>query len=116
MTSEEYKKLNDYLNLIFLELNKADYFLLNNLISISNLNEKFNSFIFNYDLSEQKEKINNYLSYEELYKITREIIANIDEKYLPIYDKVFNDGTLAFNYENSDSHCYTENNKILIDV
>lgn len=66
MTPEEYKKLNDYLNLIFLELNKYDYFLLNNIRPISILNEMFNSFIWDYDLSEQKN--DSYLSMKNYIK------------------------------------------------
>lgn len=116
MTEEQYKKLNYYLNIIFMELLKIDDFLPKNLSALQNTSEKFLEFVSDYELKENYNE--NSLTYEDIYKIAREIIESINKKYLPIYDKIIDNGILDFNYENdgSGSCCYIKNNNILIDV
>lgn len=104
MTKEEYKKLNNHLNDIFLELEKKDSFLLENLYFISMISEDFTHFIKQFDFKE--DKLENNLSYEDVYSIAREIIASFNEDYLIEYDKILNDGTLDFNYDKDKSGCW----------
>lgn len=116
MTKEEYKKLNDYLNIIFKQLEKNDYFFLENLCPIGYLNESFLHFIKQYELQENKEE--NYLSYEDVYNIAREIISNFNSEYLEEYDKLIEDGTIDFNYEKDGSGCCSklENDRKIINI
>lgn len=57
MTKEEYKKLNNYLNLLFLELQKEDQFLLDNLLIIANLSIDYANILKKYDLTDNSIEI-----------------------------------------------------------
>lgn len=96
MTEEKYKKLNNYLNIIFKELEKNDKFFLENLTPIAITSERVFDFFEQYEYEEDFTE--NNLTFEDIYIIAREIIESIDEKYLPVYDKIIDDGTLDFNY------------------
>lgn len=90
MTSEEYKKLNDYLNLIFLELQKEDQFLLDNLSVITNLSIDYVNILKKYDLSDNS--IQNNMTWQDVYLLARDIIETIDKNYLEQYDKLIDNG------------------------
>lgn len=116
MTEEQYKKLNNYFDLMSKQLEKNDHFLLENLSAIAYTSEDFMYFIKQYDFREENKE--NNLTYEQVYQTGRLIIADINDKYLSIYDQLIEDGTLDFNYQmdNSGCWCYTENQKILLDI
>ena len=56
MTKDEYKKLNEYLNGCFIELEKKDRFLLNNLLIIDKFSCEFIKTTDDYDLKEAAKK------------------------------------------------------------
>ena len=84
MNEEKFKKLNNYLNEAFIELEKRDKFLIKNILNIGWLNEQFLKYINNKDLSVIIKQ--NNLTFEDIFLLAREIIGSIDEKYLPDYD------------------------------
>ena len=94
---EVYTKLNYYLNEMCLYLQEKDSFFLDNINNISILNDKFNDLIYEYNLDYEVK--NNNLTFLDVYNLAREIIASIDESYLPIYDKLITSGELDFSYE-----------------
>ena len=94
---EVYTKLNYYLNEICNYLKEKDFFLLDNIKNIASLNDKFNNLIYKYDLDYEVKQ--NHLTFLDVYNLAREIIASIDESYLPIYDELINNGRLDFGYE-----------------
>lgn len=105
---EIYKKLNYYLNEICKYLKKENVFLLDNIRKISIDNDKCLYFLENYNLDNKT--IQNHLTFEDVYNLTREIIATIDDSYLEDFDKLIESGKLDFNYESEyhDSSCITE--------
>lgn len=110
---EMYTKLNYYLNEMCNYLKGKDFFFLDNINNIALLNDKLNNLIYEYNLDYEVKK--NNLTFLDVYNLAREIIASIDETYLPIYDKLITSGELDFGYEGEyDISCFqtkiTENN------
>ena len=107
---ERYEKLNVYLNDICNYLQKEDSFLLDNINEIRILNDDFLQFMNKYYDSLDIEVVQNKLTFEEIYLLTREIIENIDSNYLKDFDNLIKTGELDFSYDNEykDSHCNTE--------
>ena len=110
---EVYTKLNYYLNEMCNYLKGKDFFFLDNINNIALLNDKLNNLIYEYNLDYEVKK--NNLTFLDVYNLAREIIASIDETYLPIYDKLITSGELDFGYEGEyDISCFqtkiTENN------
>lgn len=105
MTKEEIKKLNDYFNNIFIELEKNDFFLLDNFEAIAMFTQNYCNFSSELKL-EEKNKTNN-LTFEDVYLLAREIIEKIDKNYLQDYDNLIKSGELDFDFNNEydDSHC-----------
>ena len=111
--NEVYTKLNYYLNEMCNYLKGKDFFFLDNINNIALLNDKLNNLIYEYNLDYEVKK--NNLTFLDVYNLAREIIASIDETYLPIYDKLITSGELDFGYEGEyDISCFqtkiTENN------
>ncbi len=102
-----YDKLNDSLNDICKYLENKDSFFLRNIYSIARLNDSFLKFIEKYPLDH--ETIQNHLTYEDVYQLAREIIEQIDKKYLADFDTLIESGELDFSYnhEYDDSECIT---------
>ena len=116
MTEEKYKKLNNYLNDIFIYLEKKDLFLLENIYPMCELNFKFNTFIEKYELNNVQ--VENNLSFNEVYSLVREIIESINKNYLNDYDELIDKGILDFSYNNEylDSHYSRINDKSIINI
>lgn len=103
MTEEMYKRLNNYLNNIFLELNKKDKIFVDNLRIITTFNIVINNY-FNCCI-EDIQKQNN-LTFNDVFLLGREIIDKINPKYLIEYDNLIDSGYLDFKYENiNDNSC-----------
>lgn len=97
MTVEEYKKLNDCLNECFIRLEENDWFLLKNLKSFDKISKSFIEIVNEYDLDLN---INSdYISFDDIYTLTREIITDISSSFLPIFDTIIESGELDFSYE-----------------
>lgn len=113
MTSEDYKKLNYYLNLSFNMLEYEDNFLLQNSDLID-----YNSSELAYelkDLSIDKKVVKNHLTFNDVFLLARKIIAKINKNYLKDYDNLIDSGQLDFSYNEKyiDSHfVYLDNLKI----
>lgn len=104
MTEEMYKRLNNYLNDIFIELNKSDKIFVDNLKSIVILNTIIDK-LFNGCITSEC-KVNN-LSFNDVFLLGREIIEYINPKYLEEYDELISSGKLEFNYDgNCESAVY----------
>ena len=104
MTEEMYKRLNDYLNDIFIELDKKDKIFVDNLKSIVILNTIIDK-LFNGCITSEC-KVNN-LSFNDVFLLGREIIEYINPKYLEEYDELISSGKLEFNYDgNCESAVY----------
>lgn len=112
MNKEDYKRLNDYLNTCFVHLEKRDDFLLYNLYNIGYLSDLYVTMINKYEFNNNVDSY-DYLSYEDVFLLAREIIENINSNYLQYYDSLIKNGILDFSYNNdyNDSHCYTNCNK-----
>lgn len=103
MTEEMYKRLNNYLNNIFLELNEKDKIFVDNLRIITTFNIVINNY-FNCCI-EDIQKQNN-LTFNDVFLLGREIIEKINPKYLIEYDNLIDSGYLDFKYENiNDNSC-----------
>lgn len=111
MTDEEYIELNDYLNDIFLKLEKNDYFFLENLDMISYLAYRYCELVSKYNL--ETYQIDRKLSFEDVYQLAGEIIESIDPKYAEDFSKIIQTGELDFDYDNKyfDSHLITRENE-----
>lgn len=108
MTEEMYNRLNDYLNDIFIELNKKDKIFVDNLKSIVILNTIIDK-LFNGCITSEC-KVNN-LSFNDVFLLGREIIEYINPKYLEEYDELISSGKLEFNYDgNCESAVYYKSN------
>ena len=94
---EIYKKLNHYLNEICKYLERKDSFLLTNILSISKLNDAFLKYIDGISLKSSTKQI--LLTYDEVFRIAREIVGNIDENYLSTFDNLLPSGELDFSFE-----------------
>lgn len=101
MTEQEYKKLNDYLNRIYIDLGKNDSFLLNNLFVIAIMSTNYLNFVDQYSFNDEIKTGN--LNIFEIYDLSRKVIENISEKYLKLYDSIIDTGILTANYDNLDS-------------
>lgn len=105
MTEEMYKRLNDYLNDIFLKLNKTDKIFTDNLINFTIINNMVaNKLGSKKIIVSQKE---NNLSFENIIELTCEILQKINSSYVEIFKKIVMNGELNFSYESEydDSHC-----------
>lgn len=112
MEKKDYEKLNNYLNDIFIILDKYDSFFIRNISALSELNDDFIEFINKYNLEENTEE--NNLTYEDVYSITRNIIESIEPLYLKDYDNLIKDGKLDFGYENEyDDSCFVHKNSLI---
>lgn len=116
MADEQYKKLNNYLNDIFIYLSYRDSFLIDNIYKICILNSDFNKFIKKYEIKEESRE--NNLSFNDVYLLGREIIESINKDYLVEYDKLIETGILDFSYnrEYLDSHFTKVNNQAIINL
>lgn len=116
MTEEQYKKLKNYLNDIFMYLEIKDEFLIYNIFNIHFISKEYLEFIQDYTLEIENKK--NNLTFNEVYLLAREIIESINKDYLEKYDKLIETGTLDFNYENEyiDSHYMYDNEKESINI
>lgn len=104
MSDEDYKELNSYLNDLCLDLFKSKD--MEN--SFDDIFKMCNDFHRSYNKNYLKIKEeNNNLTFEDVLKISREIIASMDIKYLPIFDNLLKSGQLDFDYDNKtpDSYC-----------
>ena len=102
MTEEMYKRLNNYLNDIFIELNKNDKIFIDNLKPIVILNTIIRE-IFTGRITSKWHK--NNLSFNDVFLLGREIIEYINPKYLEEYDELISSGKLEFNYDGDGDSC-----------
>lgn len=109
MDKNDYKKLNDYLNTSFIFLEKNDDFLLYSLYDIGYLSDLYVDMINKCELNNEVDS-SDYLSYEDVFLLAREIIENINPNYLQYYDALIKNGTLDLSYNNdyNDSHYYAD--------
>lgn len=98
MTEEQYKKLNNYLNDIFIELEKNNSFLLRNIYPIAKLSDMYLNATENIELDDNT--IQNNISFLDVMSLSREIIASIDTNYLKDFDKLIETGEIDFSYNN----------------
>lgn len=112
MEKIDYEKLNRYLNDVFLTLSKYDSFFIDNILRIARINDEFLSFIDKFDLTEETKETK--LTYDDVFVITRRIIASIDSSYLNDYDSLISTGKLDFGYdkEYKDS-CFVGKEKLI---
>ena len=100
--NDKFNRLNKYLNIVFNDLEKNDKFLLNYSSLIDYLCQSIKSELEDcgkYKLYDKKSK----LTFMDVYNIARDIIKDINPKYLDDYDKILDNGILNFEYENSNS-------------
>ena len=116
MTKEEYKELNDYLNDLFIYLDKHYKFILDEMIRIFIINDKYLNHMKQYDLSYKFEE--NTLTYKDVYDCARKIIESINKEYLPLYDNLIETGQLDFSYNHEyfDSHFYHNRGLNIINI
>ena len=106
MTEEMYKRLNSYLNDIFIELNKKDKIFVDNLVNFSHLNLLIFDYMNKNICKIVSKSYQNKLTFDDVYLLGREIIEKISLKYLDEYDKLIMSGKLNFNYDNENgSYC-----------
>lgn len=98
MTQEEYKRLNDYLNDLFLEFQKKNKIFVDNLIPIWNLSIIINNYFKNNIETFQIKSKSNHLTFDDVYLLAREIIEKISPRYLDEYDELIKSGALNFNF------------------
>lgn len=97
MTNEDYKKLNYYLNITFDMLEYEDDFLINNCDMIDFTCDEI---LYNLsDITINKKVVKNKLTYKEVFLLAREIINQINPKYLKEFDDLIVTGRLDFSYE-----------------
>lgn len=99
MTDEMYKRLNDYLNDIFIKLNKKDQIFVDNLSNFAFLNTNIVKFFKDTHRVNSISKKNN-LTFNDVYLLAREIIEKINPEYLSDFDKLLDSGELNFDYDN----------------
>lgn len=104
MTEEQYKKLNNYLNSAFKELEKNNSFFLKNIFPIAKLSNIYNFVYKNIEI--ENKSITNNISFENVMLLAREIIETIDKNYLKDFDQLIKTGELDFSYDSEyfDSH------------
>lgn len=103
MKESSYNELNEYLNDVCLKLFKSKD-IENTFESITKINNHFNN-TYNKKYLNIEEETNN-LSFEDVLKIAREIIASIDIKYLSIFNQILINGQLDFDYDNETPGSY----------
>ncbi len=96
MSEEKYKTLNGYLNLCFNKLSILDELLLNNILNIDYICIKSLFYLDDMVLEDTSKK--NNLTFNDIYKIAREIIESIDKQYLKDFDNLIPSGKLDFGY------------------
>lgn len=104
MTKEEYKKLNDYLNDIFLSLEENDSFLLRNIRAVIAYNNDFINIIRKNKIKENV--VSNHLTFDDVTNLTNEIMSSISPKYSHICDDMIKNGTIDFAYNNEYKGSY----------
>lgn len=68
-----------------------------NLKSFDKISKSFIEIVNEYDLNLN---INSdYISFDDIYTLTREIITDISSSFLPIFDTIIESGELDFSYE-----------------
>ena len=114
MTEEMYKRLNNYLNDIFVELNKRNKIFVDNLQSIVILNIIINENFTGHITGKYKK---NNLTFNDVFLLGREVIEYINPKYLEEYDELISSGKLQFNYDGDCDSCMHFNSDIkFIDI
>ena len=97
MTNDDYKKLNYYLNITFNALDYEDNFLINNCDIIEFTCDEV---LYNLsDITINNKIVQNKLTYNDVFLLTREIINQINPKYLKEFDDLIVTGKLDFSYE-----------------
>lgn len=105
MTEEMYRRLNSYLNDIFIELNKKDKIFVDNLVNFSHLNLIINDYVNKNICKVVSKSYQNKLTFNDVYLLAREVIEKINSKYLKEYDELIVSGKLNFDYDNKYSSC-----------
>lgn len=102
MKKDDFKRINNYLNIISLQLFKSkdiedNYF---NIVKSSNSYYKYfrNRYLKN-DTYHIQIRENNIACYEVL-KICREVLESLNQEYVKVFDEILNNGTFGFS-ENS---------------
>lgn len=106
MEKEKRKELNRYLNELFIYLEQQDSLLLRQIRYIGWLNEKFRKTIQDKITDQQIEK--NHLTSEEVYRMARDIINEINPEYLKEYDTLLESGRLDFDYEQETADSFMQ--------
>lgn len=109
MTQEEYKRLNDYLNDLFLEFQKKNKIFVDNLIPIWNLSIIINNYFKNNIETFQIKSKSNHLTFDDVYLLAREIIEKISPRYLDEYDELIKSGALNFNFNSKGNSEFSFN-------
>lgn len=109
MTQEEYKRLNNYLNDVFLEFQKKNKIFVDNLIPIWNLSIIINDYFKNNIESFQANSITNHLTFEDVYLLAREIVEKFYPRYLKEYDELIKSGALNFNFTSNGGSIFRVN-------
>lgn len=104
MNEIQYKKLCEYLNDVLPIMEFNDGFFLDNLNTLSSINDSLVEFLSHYDLNSKPN--NNKLTCKDIYIITRDFIYSACPKYLSLYDKIINNGELDFSFEEEYSGSY----------
>ena len=102
MNENDYAKLNSYLNDIFNYMEDFDECLFLNLSSIYNISE----YIYN-SLNEnefEEEEVCNDLTLLDVIKYSKEIVKEIDEKYVDVLENAINSGEIDFNNLEDESY------------
>ena len=116
MTENQYKELNAYLNELFIYLEGKFEPMINNILPIFILNDKYKELIEKYNLDVQYKE--NGLTYNDVYLLAKEIIEQINPKYLNDYNNLIRTGELDFSYEDEyyDSNFTHTKNHNLINI
>lgn len=94
MKSEDYKRLNDYLNDAFIYLSKYDGFFIQDMREIFILNDMLYEKLKGIDLEHNFHKDN--LTYEDVFNLARNEIEKINPNYLEDFDRLIDSGRLEF--------------------
>ena len=94
MKSEDYKRLNDYLNDAFIYLSKYDGFFIQDMREIFILNNMLYEKLKGIDLRHNLHK--NNLTYEDVFNLARSEIEKINPNYLEEFDRLIDSGRLEF--------------------
>ena len=96
MTEEQYKKLNNYLKIVFTELEKNDKFLIDNLVFMYDISYSLNKFLEKYELQYNKKQ--NDLTEYEICLYAEEILNSIDKKYSKKFKSLIENFQIQFIY------------------